>query len=98
MNQFSPQAIALFLVAVACPIASQILRSRMATQVNQQPAQEPKFTSLWWWTGTKVRALHAAYRRFYPTSNLTTVDTGLRILGLVLFVVWLYLTRRHGAS
>ncbi len=97
MNQFAPQSITLFLVALACPIASQILRNRMAAQVNQQPAQEPKFTSLWWWTASKVRALHAAYRRFYPTSNLTTVDTSLRILGLILFVAWIYITRRHSS-
>jgi hypothetical protein len=91
----SPQAILLLALAIACPIASFILRNRMAAQVNQQPALEPKFSSLWWWTGSKVRALHAAYRRFYPNSNLTAIDTGLRVLGLALFVAWIYITRRH---
>jgi len=95
MNQFTPQAIAVFVLAVACLVASYILRGRMAAQVNRQPAQEPKFASTWWWTTGKVRALHAAYRRFHPKSNLTAVDTSLRILGLILFIAWIYLTRRR---
>jgi hypothetical protein len=97
MNQFSQQATTLFLLALACLIASYILRARMAAQVNRQPLQEPKFTAVWWWTSGKVRALHAAYRRFYPNGNLTTVDTAIRILSLVLFVAWIWVTRRHSS-
>jgi hypothetical protein len=66
----------------------------MSKAVNQQPAQEPKF-SPFLWTSSQVRQLHAAYRRFYPASKLTTIDFGIKIAGFAFFLAWIWITRRH---
>lgn len=90
----SPQAVTLLSLAIACILASYILRYKMSQRVNQQPAQEPKLSPFLWTSG-QVRQLHAAHRRFYPTSTLTTIDVWLKVTGFLLFIAWLYITRRH---
>jgi len=90
----SPQSITILALAIACILASYLLRYKMSQRVNQQPAQEQKFSPFLWTSG-QVRQLHAAYRRFYPTSKLTTIDFSLKFLGFAFFIAWIWITRRH---
>jgi hypothetical protein len=90
----SPQSITLLAIAIACILASYLLRYKMSQRVNQQPAQDPKLAPFLWTSG-QVRQLHAAYRRFYPASKLTTLDFCIKIAGFAFFLAWVWITRRH---